>query len=173
MNGRLRKNLTLTLGIRYEYSSPKEDTQGRSFSLAFGQQSQRFPGAPTGVLFPGDPNAPKGSNFPDKNDWAPRFGFAWDPKGDGKMSVRGGFGVFYDILKGEDNLQFNGQAPFFGFVDVFNSLDSSSDRPHLTISATRLGRLERRIHSRRNRPPRILTSALPDSFRWAAVASIM
>ena len=114
---KVRKNLTLTLGLRYEYSSPKLDTQGRSFSLAIGDQSQRFTGAPTGVLFPGDPNAPKGSNFPDKNDWAPRLGFAWDPKGDGKMSVRGGVGVFYDILKGEDNLQFNGQAPFFGFVD--------------------------------------------------------
>ncbi|HLK21480.1 MAG TPA: TonB-dependent receptor [Bryobacteraceae bacterium] len=114
---KVRKNLTLSLGIRYEYSSPKLDLQGRSFSLAFGQQSQRFTGAPLGELFPGDPNAPRGANFPDRNDWAPRFGFAWDPKGDGKMSLRGGFGVFYDILKGEDNLQFNGQAPFFGFVD--------------------------------------------------------
>jgi hypothetical protein len=116
---KVRKNLTLTMGIRYEYSSPKLDLAGRSFSLAIGQQSTRFPNAPQGVLFPGDPGAPKGANFPDKNDWAPRFGFAWDPKGDGKMSLRGGFGVFYDILKGEDNLQFNGQAPFFGFVDMF------------------------------------------------------
>jgi len=111
--------LTLTLGIRYEYSSPKLDTQGRSFSLALGQQSTVFTKAPKGLLFPGDPQAPVGSNFPDKNDWAPRFGFAWDPKGNGKMSIRGGFGVFYDILKGEDNLQFNGQAPFFGFADLF------------------------------------------------------
>lgn len=116
---KVRRNLTLTFGIRYEYSSPKTDTQGRSFSLALGQQSTVFTGAPKGLLFPGDPNAPTGSNFPDKNDWAPRFGFAWDPKGDGKMSIRGGFGVFYDILKGEDNLQFNGQAPFFGYADLF------------------------------------------------------
>ena len=113
------RNLTLTFGIRYEYSSPKLDTQGRSFSLALGQQSTVFPNAPKGLLFPGDPQAPAGANFPDRNDWAPRFGFAWDPKGDGKMSIRGGFGVFYDILKGEDNLQFNGQAPFFGFADLF------------------------------------------------------
>jgi hypothetical protein len=124
---KVRKNLTVTLGMRYEYSSPKLDLQGRSFSLAYGQQSQRFPGAPKGVLFPGDPGAPAGANFPDRNDWAPRLGFAWDPKGDGKMSIRGGFGMFYDILKGEDNLQFNGQAPFFGFVDMFfNPLDPNN-----------------------------------------------
>jgi outer membrane receptor protein involved in Fe transport len=110
---RVTKKLTLTLGLRYEYNSPKYDTQGRSFSLAFGQQSQRFVNAPKGLLFPGDPGAPTGSNFPDKNDWAPRFGFAYAATS--KTSIRGGFGVFYDILKGEDNLQFNGQAPFFGF----------------------------------------------------------
>lgn len=112
----VRKNLTLTLGLRYEYSSPKLDTKNRSFSLHLGQQSTVFPNAPTGLLFPGDPGAPVGANFPDRNDWAPRFGFAWSPGSSGKTSVRGGIGVFYDILKGEDNLQFNGQAPFFGFA---------------------------------------------------------
>lgn len=111
----VRRNLTLTLGVRYEYSSPKMDTQGRSFSIVPGKQSTRFVNAPVSLLFPGDSDAPKGSNFPDRNDWAPRVGFAWDPKGDGKTSIRGGGGVFYDVLKGEDNLQFNGQAPFFGF----------------------------------------------------------
>ena len=110
---RIRKNLTLTLGLRYEYSTPKSDTLGRTFSIVPGQQSTIFPNAPPGMIFPGDAGAPHGVNFPDRNDWAPRLGFAWDPRGDGKTSLRGAFGVFYDILKAEDNLQFNGDPPFY------------------------------------------------------------
>jgi Carboxypeptidase regulatory-like domain/TonB dependent receptor len=110
---RVRKNLTLTLGIRYEYSSPKSDTQGRTFDIIPGHQSTRFPNAPLSLVYPGDAGAPSGVNFPVKNNWAPRVGFAWDPWGTGKTSVRGGFGIFYDILKAEDNFQFNGAPPFF------------------------------------------------------------
>jgi Carboxypeptidase regulatory-like domain len=110
---RARKNLTLTLGLRYEYSTPKLDTQGRTFSIISGDQSTRFPNAPLGLVFPGDAGAPQGVNFPDKTDFAPRVGFAWDPWNNGKASIRGGFGIFYDVLKGEDNLQFNGASPFY------------------------------------------------------------
>jgi Carboxypeptidase regulatory-like domain/TonB-dependent Receptor Plug Domain/TonB dependent receptor len=110
------KTFTLNLGIRYEYNSPKLDTLGRTFSIIPGDVSNRFPGAPVGVVFPGDPGAPRGVNFPDRNNWAPRFGFAWNPDGHGKTSIRGGFGIFYDILKAEDNFQFNGQPPFFSLA---------------------------------------------------------
>jgi Carboxypeptidase regulatory-like domain/TonB-dependent Receptor Plug Domain len=129
---KVRRNLTVSLGLRYEFSSPKLDLQGRSFSLGYGQQSTVFPNAPKGLLFPGDPGAPLGANQSDKNDWAPRIGFAWDPRGNGKMSIRGGVGVFFDILKGEDNLQFNGQAPFFGFADLF--FDPLSKNPTAPVN---------------------------------------
>src|SRR5579872_2059158 len=64
----VRKNFVLTLGVRYEYSQPKFDLQGRSFSFIPGVQSQRFVNAPIGLVFPGDKGAPRGSNFPDRND---------------------------------------------------------------------------------------------------------
>jgi hypothetical protein len=132
---KVRHNLTLSLGLRYEYSSPKLDTEGRSFSVIPGLQSTVFPNAPLGMVFPGDAGAPRGVNFPNKNNWGPRFGFAWDPWGNGKTSIRGGAGIFYDVLKGEDNLQFNGQPPFFGAAGLFfNPLpgNPSSDVPYFS-----------------------------------------
>ncbi len=136
-----RKNLVLTVGLRYEYNTPKADTEGRSFSVIPGLQSQRFVNAPPGMVFPGDPGAPTGVNFPDKKNFAPRFGFAWDPKGDGKTSVRGGFGLFYDILKGEDNLQFNGEVPFYAepglyFNNVANGPPGYLSQPYQSVGAT-------------------------------------
>ncbi len=126
----VRKNLVLTLGLRYEYNTPKYDTEGRSFSVIPGLQSKRFPNAPLGLVSPGDRGAPTGVNFPDKKNFAPRFGFAWDPTGKGKTSIRGGFGVFYDILKGEDNLQFNGEVPFYAEPGLFfNSVGPSQSGP--------------------------------------------
>ena len=117
----LASNLTLTYGLRYEYSTPKSDTEGRTYSVIPGApQSTVFPGAPLGLVFPGDPGAPTGANFPDKTNFAPRFGFAWQPFHDGKTSVRGGWGMFYDVLKAEDNFQFNGQVPFASAAFIGN-----------------------------------------------------
>lgn len=87
---KLRPNLTLNLGLRYEYFSP--------MSEAHGQLSNFFPGTNinTGLL---TASAQHVSQFyrPDRNNFAPRLGFAWSPGMlNGKTVVRGGFGVAYD-----------------------------------------------------------------------------
>ena len=59
MSGMSPAILALTYGLRYEYSTPKSDTQGRTYSVIPGSaQSTVFPGAPLGLLFPGDKGAP-------------------------------------------------------------------------------------------------------------------
>jgi hypothetical protein len=116
---RASKNLTLTLGWRYEYSTPKLDTEGRTFTVIPGEQSTRFPLAPLGLVFPGDKGSPRGVNFPDRKNFEPRIGFAWSPGGNNKTSLRGGIGVFYDILNAADNLNFNGAPPFYSMQTAY------------------------------------------------------
>jgi|SRR5579871_1420920 len=114
--------LSLNLGLRYEYNTPLEDPHNEILGYFPGQQSTKFPGAPPGILYPGDPGTPNsGLTYPDRNNFAPRFGFAWDVLGNAKLVVRGGFGIFYDLEDGALNLQFGGEAPFGQVTQVFPS----------------------------------------------------
>lgn len=111
---RATSRLTLTLGLRYEYTTPETDTHGFSFSIVPGAQSTKFPNSPLGFVVPGDPGAPRGWYFPDRKNFSPRFGFAWDPRGDGKTSIRGGAGMFFDTLNGWMSDWATDEAPWAG-----------------------------------------------------------
>ena len=117
---KVRPRLTLSYGLRYEYNMPQSDIHNNILGFFPGKQSSRFPDAPPGILYPGDPGTPNNALvYPDYNNFAPRFGFAWDIFGTSKLVMRGGFGIFYDIEDGALNLQFGGQPPFGAVSNFF------------------------------------------------------
>jgi hypothetical protein len=99
---KVRNNLTVNYGVRWEPFLP--ETNAKNFVENFdinrfkaGVKSTVMPNAPAGLLFPGDPGYPGSSNT--NGNWhlfAPRAGVIWDPKGDGKMSIRASYGLFFD-----------------------------------------------------------------------------
>lgn len=137
---KLTPRLALTVGLRYEYTSPETDIHGHTFSYIQGLQSKRFVNAPPGLVVPGDPGAPSGWYFPDHKDFAPRFGFAWDPYGNGRTSIRGGAGLFFDTLNGWMADWNNGVLPWWPSADLFfspalNSQSTNMTTPYQTAGA--------------------------------------
>jgi len=95
-NYRITSNLTLNLGLRYELPFPATENKNRMNLFVPGAQSQVIPNAPPGLLYPGDPGVPAGLIPTQKTAFAPRVGFAWDPRGDGKTVVSAAYGIFYE-----------------------------------------------------------------------------
>ncbi|HLK21270.1 MAG TPA: TonB-dependent receptor [Bryobacteraceae bacterium] len=93
---RITPRLTLNLGLRYEVNTPFTEIRNRLNAFEPGRQSQVYPNAPRGLLFPGDPGVPKGIAPVDYHEFMPRVGLAWDPFGDSKTTIRAGYGIFYD-----------------------------------------------------------------------------
>ena len=117
---RASPHLTVNAGVRYELSQPFVDKNDALNAFHPGVQSVRFPAAPAGLVYPGDPGVSRGTYPTDKNNFAPRLGAVWDPKGDGRTTVRGAWGIFYDALAGQGDFFQNGvlAPPFTPLVEV-------------------------------------------------------
>ncbi len=107
---KVRPNLTLNLGVRYEYFSPLTEKNGKLANLFF----------TPGNLIASQVRPVDRLHDPDKNNFAPRFGFAYSPKWkigklfDGEKSViRGGFGVAYNRIPVAPQNNVRGNPPFF------------------------------------------------------------
>ncbi len=103
---RISPRFTLNAGLRYEYNSPPVDAEDRANVYDAATQS----------LVPvGTGGVPRSGSEADKNNFAPRVGFAWTLGDEGKTVVRAGYGIYYDqsALAPGEALYFN--APYFDF----------------------------------------------------------
>jgi len=130
--------LTLNLGLRWEYYGVQHNNhQNLDSNFVFGTGNTIFDKLRNGQVFtvaatPNSPASPVGGLWKaPTHDFAPRVGFAWDVFGDGKTSLRGGFGLAYERNFG--NVTFNViQNP----PAQFNSIFQAASQP---LQTTNLG----------------------------------
>jgi hypothetical protein len=108
---RLRPNLTLNYGLRWDRIEPWYEKYNQLAVLEPGKQSMVFPTAPPGILFPTDPGVRRTLAPPGNKDFAPRVGLAYSPTvdsdsllgkiigGPGQTSIRAGAGMFYTAIE--------------------------------------------------------------------------
>jgi len=86
---KVSRRLTLNIGLRYEWMNNPSERRNNFYT---------FPSPTTNSTWVNVPNA--FANNPTNKNFAPRFGYAFDPFNDHKTSIRGGFGIFYDEMTG-------------------------------------------------------------------------
>ncbi|HXG68700.1 MAG TPA: TonB-dependent receptor, partial [Blastocatellia bacterium] len=108
---RATPRLTLSAGLRYEYNSPPVDPEDRA---------TLYDPITRSLVRVGTNGVPRSGYESDKNNFAPRLGFAWTLTERGGTVLRGGYGVYYDqsALAPGEGLYFN--PPFFDFNRYFS-----------------------------------------------------
>ena len=128
---KVHTRFTLSYGLRYEPFFPWKQRHGRYVSFKSGVTSTVKPDSPPDVLFPGDAGVPNKTVENDLNNLAPRFGFAWDLFGNGKTSVRGGYGIFYDQIAATSVHQ--AEAPWSVAWTIYGGI---LDKPYQSVNVT-------------------------------------
>jgi len=120
---RIRPNLTINYGLRWDYVRPWSEEHNQISTLIYGENSVQFPGAPTGYVLPGDPGVPSTIAPTPLNDFSPRLGIAYSPAwssgflskltgGPGKTSIRAGAGRFFTAIEGLTVAYPTGNPPY-------------------------------------------------------------
>jgi hypothetical protein len=109
---KLKPNLTLNLGLRWEPYIAYKPSVGRIPAFRPGQQSSRYPSAPVGLVYPGDSGVGDGGTRNTYNNFSPRMSIAWQPKALPNTSIRAAFGIFIAPLSMSTYNHAGDVAPF-------------------------------------------------------------
>ena len=115
-------HVTVNFGVRWEPFLPMSAPQISNFDMGrflAGTRSTVFTNAPLGFYFPGDATFPGSSaTYSQKAHFDPRGGIAWDPKGDGKMSLRAAYSFGYAYVPGIQREDQAGSNPWGGRTTI-------------------------------------------------------
>ena len=137
---KIHPRLTLNLGVRWEYYGVQHNNDPSwDSNFYLGAGANYFEQVRNGsVMTSTDPNNPVGGLWePDYNNWAPRIGFAWDIFGNGKTSLRGGYGISYERNFGNVTFNVIQNPPAYLSVSVFGG--DTGCIPNCRISPDNLG----------------------------------